>query len=443
MSRLAPFASGSFPFFVVLAVAACGDDSAQTTSPIGVACAPARCGDVPDHGCPNGEDSPIECLRGEDGACAWKAGDCLDTPSAGRSGASVGTAGEAGRGGSSATDASAEPPAAGSGGRSSGSGGAAADSGGNPGGGTDGTAGPRPGAGGAAGRGGVAGVAGPPLAGMGGPPAGGPPAGRGGPPGPGAGTPGPGGGVRCGTRGGVDCGEDQFCKRDGDPECGATDRGGVCEDLPQDCSQVFEPVCGCDEHTHPNACMAHSTGISVKREGLCREDECNAAGGHFVRDDGSGGPPCAPGDESWPVEGGICCAAQSGGSGQTCGGIAALECSGDEFCNFEESAGGQGCDGSIADAGGVCEVRPMGCTREFNPVCSCRRRSFNNTCLAHTEGESILHDGGCTEDDCDAVGGQVVFGTGPAPMCPQDSRQHTFIVEADGMSIEGAICCVP
>jgi len=137
-------------------------------------------------------------------------------------------------------------------------------------------------------------------------------------------------------------------------------------------------------------------------------------------------------------------AGAGGGSGQTCGGIASLECpSSDEFCNYEESAGGQGCV-DIADAAGVCQTQPRACTREYKPVCSCDRRSYSNDCEAHAAGASILHEGACTEKDCAALGGRAVDGFGPPPMCAANEVNFTWLVySTGGMSIEGTACCVP
>ena len=131
------------------------------------------------------------------------------------------------------------------------------------------------------------------------------------------------------------------------------------------------------------------------------------------------------------------------GGGTTCGGIAGLDCPANEFCNYEESAGGQGCEG-IADAAGVCQTQPRACTREYAPVCSCDRRSHSNTCEAHAAGASILHEGACTEKDCAAIGGRAVDGLGPAPMCAANELNVTWLVySSGGMSIEGTACCVP
>lgn len=42
---------------------------------------------------------------------------------------------------------------------------------------------------------------------------------------------------------------------------------------PADCTErgklLMRPVCGCDDKTYDNACLAAAAGTSVKREGKC------------------------------------------------------------------------------------------------------------------------------------------------------------------------------
>lgn len=253
---------------------------------------------------------------------------------------------------------------------------------------------------------------------------------------------------RCGTRGGARCDDDEYCNFEPDSDCGATDRGGVCRPKPEACTEQYEPVCGCDNHTYGNACAAHAEGISVKRDGLCSPEECRQAGGHAEFSDGASIPECEQGEEMWNVSGGdeavVCCLRDSQTGGRTCGGIAGLDCDDAQFCNYEESAGGQGCDGTVSDSAGVCQAIPAVCTRDYRPVCGCDKRSYSNACEAHSNGVSILHEGACNELDCASIAGRVVYGIGPAPMCAPGEDEYTFVIDEDGaLPVEGAICCVP
>ena len=69
---------------------------------------------------------------------------------------------------------------------------------------------------------------------------------------------------------------------------------------------------------------------------------------------------------------------------------------------------------------------------------------IRTTPLAMAAGISALHDGACTEIDCEYLGGHAVDGLGPAPVCPQGETDYGAIRYSNGMiAIEGTICCVP
>lgn len=73
----------------------------------------------------------------------------------------------------------------------------------------------------------------------------------------------------CGSRGLAPCPQDQFCNFPAGSECGATDRGGTCQPMPQACTRDYRPVCGCDGQTYSNACSANAKGVAVSKNGKC------------------------------------------------------------------------------------------------------------------------------------------------------------------------------
>jgi hypothetical protein len=82
-----------------------------------------------------------------------------------------------------------------------------------------------------------------------------------------------GGGATCGGFAGKTCATGEFCNFEGtDLVCGRFDGTGVCTKVPGACTFELVPVCGCDGSTYPNACVAHTTGVSVEHAGACTGD---------------------------------------------------------------------------------------------------------------------------------------------------------------------------
>jgi hypothetical protein len=73
----------------------------------------------------------------------------------------------------------------------------------------------------------------------------------------------------CGGLQGAGCATGEFCSYKPADICGAADAMGTCAPKPDACIQVFQPVCGCDDKTYSNACMAANAGVSVVRNGAC------------------------------------------------------------------------------------------------------------------------------------------------------------------------------
>ncbi len=74
---------------------------------------------------------------------------------------------------------------------------------------------------------------------------------------------------RCGSLAGFVCSDGDWCDYPDDTVCGSANRTGICKLRPDTCVQIYQPVCGCDGATHPNACAASKAGVDVAYEGGC------------------------------------------------------------------------------------------------------------------------------------------------------------------------------